>query len=414
MTFEEKLREYARLAVRAGIAVRPGQEVLILAPLETAPFVRLCAREAYAAGAKDVVVEWSDDELTRLHYDHTDAEACGRCPDGLAQRRNALAERGAAILSIRSQDPAALAGVDAAKPAAYIKALHTECAPFYKAQRSGAVCWSIIGAAGPAWAKAVFPGLPEDEAVARLWEAIFKTVRVGEGDALAAWQAHRRSFEKRIAWLNAQNFTALHYKNALGTDITVGLPENVRWAGGGSAAADGRWHFANMPTEEVFTSPDRLRAEGTVVASMPLNYSGSLVRNFRFTFHEGRVVDFDAKEGREVLRGILDEDDNARYLGECALVPAASPISEMGLLFYDTLYDENASCHFALGRGFASAVEGGGQLDEQGLLAKGVNQSDVHVDFMLGTKDLAITGVCADGRRVPVFVNGNWAEGVEG
>lgn len=410
MEFEQKLNEYARLAVVSGMAVKPGQDVLISASVDAAQLVRLVAKQAYAAGAGRVEVEWSAAELTRMRYGHCTVEQAGECPPWVSGLRNEMAARGAAFLSIRSDDPAALAGVDPRKPAAAQKGTKAACGAFYEGQRSGTMPWCIIGAAGPKWAKTVFPRLGEQEAVEKLWETIFKTVRVDGGDAVQAWENHRRSFEKRIQWLNGQNFTELRYRNSIGTDITVGLPEHAVWNGGGCETADGRWHFPNMPTEEIFTAPHRERVNGTVHSAMPLNHGGSLIDDFYLTFRDGRVVDFDAKVGREVLQSILDADEGARYLGECALVPHASPISEMGILFYNTLYDENASCHFALGRGVSEAIEGGMRMSREELAARGINDSVTHVDFMLGTADLSITGVRGDGTQVPVFLNGNWAD----
>ena len=323
--------------------------------------------------------------------------------------RNTMAQRKAAFLSIRSDDPRVLADVDPKKPAAAQKASRNACGPFVEAHRNGTVPWCIVGAASPKWAKAVFPDLPEQEALDRLWDAIFQTARVNTGDAVAAWETHREEFQKRIAWLNEQGFDALHYQNSLGTDLTVGLLPGGIWCGGGTSTADGRWHFVNLPTEEVFTAPHRERTEGTVYSSMPLNFNGSLIDEFYLTFEKGRVVDFGAKQGEEVLRSILEMDEGAKYLGECALVPHDSPISNLGILFYNTLYDENASCHLAVGSGISEAVEGGTTKSREELLELGVNDSLTHVDFMFGTADLAITGIRPDGTRVPVFQNGNWA-----
>ena len=409
MTMQEKLNEYARLAVVTGLAVIPGQEVMISASVDVADFVRLVVEQAYAAGASDVVVEWLDSEITKLRYRHSYMEKISQCPEWTSLMRNTMAQRKAAFLSIRSDDPRVLADVDPKKPAAAQKASRNACGPFVEAHCNGTMPWCIVGAASPKWAKAVFPDLPEQEALDRLWDAIFQTARVNTGDAVAAWETHREEFQKRIAWLNEQGFDALHYQNSLGTDLTVGLLPGGIWCGGGTSTADGRWHFVNLPTEEVFTAPHRERTEGTVYSSMPLNFNGSLIDEFYLTFEKGRVVDFGAKQGEEVLRSILEMDEGAKYLGECALVPYDSPISNLGILFYNTLYDENASCHLAVGSGISEAVEGGTTKSREELLELGVNDSLTHVDFMFGTADLAITGIRPDGTRVPVFQNGNWA-----
>lgn len=409
MTMEEKLKEYARLAVVTGLAVKPGQEVMISASVEVADFVHLVMEEAYKAGASDVVVEWMDSEAAKLRYQHSYMEKISQCPEWTSLMRNTMAQRGAAFLSIRSDDPRVLADVDPKKPAAAQKASRNACGPFVEAHRNGTMPWCIIGAASPKWAQAVFPDLPEQEALDRLWDAIFQTARVDSGDAVAAWEVHRQEFQKRIAWLNEQAFDALHYQNSLGTDLTVGLLPGGIWCGGGAATADGRWHFMNLPTEEVYTAPHRERTEGTVYSSMPLNFNGNLIDQFYLTFEKGRVVDFGAKQGEEVLRSILEMDEGAKYLGECALVPYDSPISNLGILFYNTLYDENASCHLAVGSGISEAIEGGMSKSREELLQVGINDSLTHVDFMFGTADLSITGIRPDGTRVPVFQNGNWA-----
>ena len=409
MTMEEKLKEYARLAVVTGLAVKPGQEVMISASVEVADFVHLVMEQAYKAGASDVVVEWMDSEAAKLRYQHSYMEKISQCPEWTSLMRNTMAQRGAAFLSIRSDDPRVLADVDPKKPAAVQKASRNACGPFVEAHRNGTMPWCIIGAASPKWAQAVFPDLPEQEALDRLWDAIFQTARVDSGDAVAAWEAHRQEFQKRIAWLNEQAFDALHYQNSLGTDLTVGLLPGGIWCGGGAATADGRWHFMNLPTEEVYTAPHRERTEGTVYSSMPLNFNGNLIDQFYLTFEKGRVVDFGAKQGEEVLRSILEMDEGAKYLGECALVPHDSPISNLRILFYNTLYDENASCHLAVGSGISEAIEGGMSKSREELLQVGINDSLTHVDFMFGTADLSITGIRPDGTRVPVFQNGNWA-----
>lgn len=409
MTMEEKLKEYARLAVVTGLAVKPGQEVMISASVEVADFVHLVMEQAYKAGASDVVVEWMDSEAAKLRYQHSYMEKISQCPEWTSLMRNTMAQRGAAFLSIRSDDPRVLADVDPKKPAAAQKASRNACGPFVEAHRNGTMPWCIIGAASPKWAQAVFPDLPEQEALDRLWDAIFQTARVDSGDAVAAWEAHRQEFQKRIAWLNEQGFDALHYQNSLGTDLTVGLLPGGIWCGGGAATADGRWHFMNLPTEEVYTAPHRERTEGTVYSSMPLNFNGNLIDQFYLTFEKGRVVDFGAKQGEEVLRSILEMDEGAKYLGECALVPYDSPISNLEILFYNTLYDENASCHLAVGSGISEAIEGGMSKSREELLQVGINDSLTHVDFMFGTADLSITGIRPDGTRVPVFQNGNWA-----
>lgn len=407
-----RMRAYARLIVEAGCALRPGQELFVRANLEAAPLVRLVTQEAYDLGARHVTVRFSDEAIERMHYDHCDMDVFEEFPGWLAELNNSMARGGAAVLTIDSDDPQAMAGVDARKISARIQAGHVACSEFYDAMDFGRCVWCIAGAASPKWAHKVFPDLPEATAVAKLWEAIFHTVRVDSDDpaeAIAAWRAHRQSFAERCAWLNDQRFDALHYTNAHGTDITVGLPAGHLWNGGGDTTVDGVQFFPNMPTEEIFTTPDRLRAEGTVVSAMPLAYNGSLIENFSLRFEDGRAVEVRAERGQDVLQSIVDTDENACRLGEVALVPFKSPIRDTGILFYSTLYDENASCHMALGQGFPDCYQGGLEMSAEDLLAVGVNKSATHVDFMVGTEDLNIDGIKPNGERVPIFRNGNWA-----
>ncbi len=409
MNFEAQLDQYAQLVVRAGLDVQKGQEVLIEADLEAAPFVRLCAKHAWAAGAGSVTVLWSDEAITRTEYENAGIEVFQKTPAWRVALENGLAERGGALLSVTSGDPYAMAGIDPTLRAERRKAGYRDCHAFYAGMETGKVAWSIVGAASPKWAKAVFPDLPQEEAVQALWQAIFKAARADGPDPIAAWREHQKSFRARANWLNEQQFTALHYQNSIGTDITVGLPKNHVWGGGGSELADGRWQFCNMPTEEIYTSPDKDNVNGTVHSAMPLNHGGSLIDDFSITFQNGRVTDFSAAKGYDALKAIIDTDEGAKHLGECALIPVDSPISRMGVLFYSTLFDENASCHFALGKGFGDSIQGGREMSEEELEQHGINRSATHVDFMLGTADLSITGIKADGTQVPVFQNGNWA-----
>lgn len=410
--FDAKLRAYARLIVEAGCALKPGQDLFVRAHIESAPLVRLVTQEAYAMGAHHVTVRFSDEAIERMHFDNCPMDVFENVPGWLAELNNSMARNGAAMLTIDSDDPEAMSGIDPRKLIARAQASHKACKEFYDALDFGRCVWCIVGGASPAWARKVFPDLPEDEAVERLWEAIFTTVRLKSAnadEAVAAWRAHRDSFAERCAWLNSQRFDALHYTNAHGTDLTVGLTRKHLFNGGGDTTVDGVQFFPNVPTEEIFSTPDRMRAEGTVVSAMPLAHNGSLIDNFSLTFKDGRVVDLHAETGEDVLRSIVETDENSCRLGEVALVPFDSPIRNSGVLFYSTLFDENASCHLALGQGFPDCYEGGLQMSAEELLEGGVNKSATHVDFMIGTEDLNIDGIKADGQRVPVFRNGNWA-----
>lgn len=409
MNLMENLKRYAHLIAHAGCNLQPGQDLLISADIDAQELVHDVAKEAYEMGAREVVVHWNDSTLSRLRYEYAPMEVLETCPEWMALELNSEAERGAAILNILSSDPEAMRGIDPKKMIATAVAQNKACRAFRDGMDFGRNVWCIVGASSAKWAKHVFPDLPEAEAVEKLWEAIFHTVYVDTEDPVAAWEEHRRSFEARSKWLNDRAFDRLHYQNSLGTDITLGLPEGHIWGGGGSQTVGGTYFFPNMPTEEIYTSPDWRRTEGTVVSSKPLNHGGNLIENFSITFHEGEAVSCKAEKGEDLLKEILGTDEGSKRLGECALVPYASPISESGILYYNTLYDENASCHFALGMGFPEALQGGLEMDKEALKKAGVNDSTQHVDFMLGTSDLSITGITKDGQEIPIFRNGNWA-----
>ncbi|MDR1421919.1 MAG: aminopeptidase [Coriobacteriales bacterium] len=405
-----QLERYAHLVVSSGVALQPGQDLYISISTDCLPFARILTAEAYRAGARRVTVRLADEAITRLTYDNCPVEVFEVFPEWLALMNNSIARDGAAILIVDSGDPKALTGVDPMKLVANTRAAHVACKEFYDAQDSGRLVWCIIGAASPAWARHVFSDLPADEALARLWQAIFATIRLNTPDPIEAWRQHQQSFTRRIAWLAEQGFDRLHYRNALGTDLTIGLNTAGIWKGGGDALIpSGRWYFPNMPTEEIFTSPDRLRTNGVVYASMPLVHNGSIIEGFSLTFADGRVTDCAAEKGLEVLRSIIATDEGAAHLGEVALVPWTSPIRESGLLFFSTLYDENASCHLALGTGFPDCLEGGTEMSEEEYTAAGVNKSATHVDFMVGTADLEILGIRADGTERAIFSKGEWA-----
>jgi aminopeptidase len=403
-----QLERYAQLIIRSGCNLQPGQELLLSASTDCIEFARIITAEAYQQGARHVTVRFGDERIARLHYENCALEVFEQFPEWQALLNNSMARQGAAILSLTSENPLALSGVDQNKLVANARSSHDACKEFYDSLDQGKVVWCIAGAAAPAWAQHVFPLLSRDEAVAALWEAIFKATRVDTPDPLAAWQQHRASFDARKTWLNTQRFDALHYTNSLGTDLIIGLNAKGVWQGGGDVTVNGTEFFPNMPTEEIFTTPDRLRADGTVYSSMPLIHHGSLVDDFSLTFENGRVTTCHARVGQDVLEAIFAVDEDASRLGECALVPWTSPIRQSGILFYNTLYDENASCHLALGQGFPDCLEGGQQMNEDELKAAGVNKSATHVDFMIGTADLNIEGITVNGARVPLFRNGEW------
>ena len=403
------LQNYARLIIRSGCNIKPGQELFLSVSTDCVEFARILTAEAYAQGARHVTVRFGDEKITRLHYDNCGLEVFENYPEWQALLNNSMARQGAASLSVISDDPTALVGVDQRKLVALTRSSHIACKEFYDRIDQGKIAWCIVGAAAPAWARKVFPDLPVDEAVEKLWNMIFKTVRVDTPDPVAAWEQHRASFNERKKWLNTQHFDSLHYTNSLGTDLIIGLNDKGIWQGGGDMTIDGCEFFPNMPTEEIFTTPDRLRTEGVVYSSLPLIHHGSPVEDFSITFKDGRAVDCSARVGEDVLKAIFTVDEDAARLGECALVPWTSPIQQSGILFYNTLFDENASCHLAVGQGFPDCLEGGQEMDEETLKSFGVNKSATHVDFMVGTKDLSITGIKKDGSKIPVFTGGEWA-----
>ena len=405
----DQIDNYAELLVRKGLAVRTDQEVVIQTPVECADFARRVVRAAYAEGAGHVTVIWTDDAITRMGYENVDIEFFRHTPSWKVEQLDSLAEAGACFLFVEGSDPSALDGIDPAKPAAVAHARNTECLSFRNGMDFGRNVWCIAGAPVMAWAKEVFPDCSDYEAYYRLWVAILKVARADGEDPQQAWETHNAMFEKNKRLLNESHFDSLHYVSKNGTDLTVGLNAAGIWEGGAGRTVDGTVFFPNIPTEEVFTSPDRSRADGVVYSALPLVHSGQIVDDFWLRFEGGRVVDYDAARGKEVLRHVIETDENSCRLGECALISKSTPIRQSGILFYDTLYDENASCHLALGTGFPECLEGGLDLDKDALLVQGVNQSTTHVDFMIGTDDLNVTGVTPAGEEVPVFCNGSWA-----
>ncbi|WP_455137867.1 aminopeptidase [Thermophilibacter sp.] len=405
----DQLDLYANLLVRKGVALREGQELVLQAPIERADFARRVVAAAYRAGAGHVTVIWADDAVTRLTYENCPLEHFEHTPSWQVEQLNSLAEEGAAFLFLEGQDPGALRGIDPAKPAAAARARNTECRSFRDGMDFGRNAWCIAGVPVVAWAREVFPGLSDAEALYRLWALILQVSRADGEDPESAWETHNASFEKTKRFLNQHRFDALRYEASNGTDLTIGLPEGHVWDGGAGRTQDGVTFFPNIPTEEVFTSPDRLRADGIVHAALPLVHAGQTVRDFWLRFEGGQVVDYGAAQGKEVLRHIIETDEGSRRLGECALVSKNTPIRQSETLFYDTLYDENASCHLALGMGFPECVADGTSLSKDELLARGVNQSSAHVDFMIGTDDLNVYGIAADGTETPVFADGQWA-----
>ena len=407
--FEAKLSEYAHLLVEVGMNLQPGQTPRIAAPVECAPLARLCVEAAYDCGAREVVMEWKDDFVTRQTYLKAEEATFSEFPSYSKAKLDWLLERKCPALSIIGSDPEMLKGVDPARIRTAQIAAGEPSRPYFDAMTAGKFQWSIGAHPTRAWAEKVFPGKKGEEAVDALWEAIFSVCRItGDGRAVERWKAHVAATAARCAKLNELNFKSLRYTNAKGTDLTIELPEHHVWMGGSEATPEGVEFVANMPTEEIFTAPQWDGVNGRVYAALPLALSGNLVKEFRMDFKDGKIVDVHAEEGEQYLRDSISLDEGSSYLGEVALVPYDSPINNTGILFYNTLFDENASCHLAFGSAYPNCVKGGEELSGEDQKKAGLNQSMNHVDFMIGTADLSIVGTTHDGEEVPVFVNGNF------
>jgi aminopeptidase len=396
--------------VEVGMNLQPGQIARISAPVECAPLARLCVAAALDCGAQDVVMEWTDDFVTRQRYLKADEAVFSQFPAYLKAKFDWLLENGCPVLSIIGSDPELLKGVDNRRILAWQRASAEPTKPWHDALDANKYQWSIGAHPTKAWAEKVFPDKKGEAAVDALWEAIFAVCRItGDGKGVERWKDHVAATARRAKQLNDYNFQSLHYTNCLGTDLTIVLPENHVWVGGSEKTPAGAEFVANMPTEEIFTAPRWDGVNGRVYAALPLALDGNLVKDFYLDFRDGKIVDVHASEGEDVLRSSIAMDEGSSYLGEVALVPYDSPIRSTGILFYNTLFDENASCHLAFGSAYPSCVRGGEKLDEAGQKALGLNQSMNHVDFMVGTADLSIVGVTHDGREIPVFQNGNFA-----
>ena len=408
MTFQEKLEQYAQLAAKVGANVQKGQYLLINTSTETLDFTRLVVKAAYEAGAGRVHVNLTDDFVTRAFYDYGSDEELNHYPKWIVEQREELIAKKGALLWIDAEDPDLLSGVDGEKLAKQQKVGGEALKNYRKAVMNDDIAWSIVAVPSKKWAAKVFPHLPEMEQVPALWEAIFLSVRIGEGDAVTLWHEHIQKLERRATTLNEKAFVQLRYK-APGTDLVIDLPKGHIWQSGSSKAPDGTAFIANMPTEEVFTLPAKYGVNGTVRNTKPLAYRGNIIDEFTLTFKDGKVVESSAMVGNELLQSLLTTDETSAYLGEVALVPHNSPISNSNLLYFNTLFDENASNHLAFGAAYPTCFKDGRNLTEEQLEENGINVSVTHEDFMIGSAEMDIDGVLEDGTVEPVFRKGNWA-----
>ncbi len=403
-----KLDKFAEVTVKVGLRLQAGQDLMLTAPVAALPLVRLIVKHAYDAGAGLVTPIFSDEEITLTRYRHGKDNSFDRAPGWLYEGyANAFAAN-TARLGIVGDNPMLLSGEDPEKVARANKANSLAYRPALEKITNFDINWNIVAYPGTSWAKQVFPGDEEHIAVAKLADAIFAACRIDSADPVAAWETHNAALAKRTDWLNGQRFSALKYSGP-GTDLTIGLADGHEWQGGASTAKNGIVCNANIPTEEVFTTPHARRVEGRVSSTKPLSYQGTLIDEISVRFEEGRIVEAQAARGEQVLQKVLDTDEGARRLGEVALVPHSSPISKSGLLFYNTLFDENASCHIALGQCYAKCFLDGTSLTPAQIAAQGGNKSLIHIDWMIGSDKIDIDGIKPDGSSVPVFRRGEWA-----
>jgi len=410
LPFEEKLDRFAKVAVHVGLNLQAGQELLISASIEMVPLVRRITEHAYKAGALLVTTFYGDDEAVLARYRFAQDASFDHAAKWMADGVAAAFGGGAARLAIAGANPALLTGQDPAKVSRANIAASKVNKPAMELITRHAINWSIVAAATPAWAKLVFPALAEAEAMTKLWDAIFTASRATSDDPVAAWKAHSQHLHDRVAYLNQKRFHALRFHNAQRTtDLTVGLADDHLWAGGGAAGGNGVFCNANIPTEECFTTPHKDRVHGVVKASKPLSHQGTLIENITCVFEGGRIVKATATAGEDVLNRLISTDDGARRLGEVALVPHSSPIAQSGVLFWNTLFDENAASHIALGQAYATCLIDGEHMDQATLAGKGANASLIHVDWMIGSGAMDVEGIAANGSSEPLMRRGEWA-----
>lgn len=410
-SFDQNLHKYADLLVRVGANVTEGDLLHLTVSVTDDPNIRKLAhyavKSAYKAGAKFVDLVWNDEVASKLRIQYGADESLGYVPEWRLKSVETYADAGVSRLVILGRNPALFEGLDNQKVTTVQRSWQNAVAHLFPKLIDENI-WSLAAVPVQEWADKVFPDLPEAERLEKLWDAVFAATRIFEADPVAAWQIHQSQLHARRDYLNHKAYTALHFSGD-GTDLTVGLPQGHIWAGGGDTHSSGKPFFPNMPTEEIFTLPHRDRVNGTVKATKPLSYAGNIIDDFSFTFKDGRAIGFEAGQGGDVLQDLIDTDEGSKYLGEVALVPHSSPISQTGILFFNTLFDENAACHIALGRAYGKSIENGKNMDEDQFIEAGGNISQTHVDFMIGSANVDIDGITADGKREPVMRQGEWA-----
>lgn len=404
-----QLEKYAKLLIYSGVNVQENQTLVISAPVQLHEFVNISTKFAYEKGAREVIVKWSDEQTRRMFFEFANDEVFDEANEWLIKQTNHFADIDACFLSISASDPELMKGIDQTRISRQSKAYSKYTKEAHMKRMNNKNAWCVASMPTKPWAKKVFPDLSEDEALDALWNAILSATRADLDDPVAAWEEHQNNLNTKLDFLNKIKFKSVKYKNSLGTDVTVGLPENQIWFGGGDEHIPKGYTFiANIPTEEIFSAPHRDQVDGKIVSSYPLNRNGVLITDFWFEFKDGIIVDYGAKDNLEALKEIVENDAGSNRLGEIALVPYDSPISNQNILFYNTLFDENASCHFAVGSSYPVCVKGGEDMSDEELHAEGANTSDTHVDFMVGTEDLSIIGITKDGEEIAIFENGNF------
>jgi aminopeptidase len=406
-TFEQKIDQLAEVAVKVGLGLKPGQDLLMTASLDALPLARRITEHAYRAGATLVTTLYADDEATLMRYHYAPDASFDRAAGWLYDGMGAAFKAGTARLAIAAGNPSLLSNEDPDKVGRANRAMSKAYRPALELITRHEINWTIVSSATPAWAAAMFPNDAPDAALAKLWDLIFATTRIGGDDPVGAWKAHDGGLQKRAKILNEKRYSALQYRGP-GTEFKLGLADDHLWLGGGTTAGNGVYCIPNMPTEEVFSTPHKARAEGTLTATKPLSHMGTMIEGIQVRFAEGRIVEAKATRGQSVLEKLIDTDDGARRLGEVALVPHSSPIAQSGIIFLNTLFDENAASHVALGQSYSSCLINGDKLSKDELAARGANDSLIHVDWMIGSGDLDIDGLTATGTTEPLMRNGEW------